>query len=259
MVQVEPTPPQEAKDFWVGRGSLARNVSAVSPCASSSWYRNWTRRCLQDWTLRRVRAHLGPRIHRCVDLGCGSGDWTTLFAELSDEIIACDVSAGFAAEARRRLHAAGHPAATVRCGDVRTFDGYRDADMVYLGAVMTYLDDSGCAALLRDVRTRIRPGGVLLSRDWCAINLGRASSRTHAWVSYHRSPADYVALATGAGFQVVELARSPAIYGEQMACDLLARGSDPAMRWLRWAVQLPWYLATLAWTRASVSFVMKPV
>jgi SAM-dependent methyltransferase len=234
---------RDAREFWIGRGHMAKDVSAVDPGTANSRYAGWTRRCMQEWTIGRARRHLGRRARRAVDLGCGFGDWTVRFAELADEIIACDVSPGFVDEARRRLREAGHPAATVALGDVRGFSAYDDADLVYLGAVLMYLDDAGCLSVLRGVRERIAADGVLLSRDWCAIRLGRARVNRQPWFSAHRRPRRYVELAEQSGFRVVEWASSPAIYSEAVA----------------WPAGWLWLAASLFWTRASVSFVMRPV
>jgi SAM-dependent methyltransferase len=234
---------RDAREAWIERGDMAKDVTAVDPGSTNSRYANWTRRCLQDWTLARARRDLGRRARRAVDLGCGFGDWTVRFAEMADEIIACDVSPGFVDEARRRLRESGHPAATVACSDVRTFTAYGDADLVYLGAVLMYLDDAGCLSVLRGVRERIAPDGLLLSRDWCAIRMGRARVNRSPWFSMHRRPRRYLEPAEQSGFRVVAWAASPAMYREAVA----------------WPVGWLWLAASLLWTRASVSFVMRPV
>jgi SAM-dependent methyltransferase len=250
-------PPVDQNRFWIARGRLPMGPSAVTPGKPDTPYQRWKRRCLQEWTVRRVRRHLGGRFARAVDLGCGYGDWTVLFAVMADEIVACDVSPGFVAEAERRLRAAGHPAASVVCADVRSFDAFEETDFIYLGAVLMYLDDADCLAVLRRVRERIRGGGLLVSRDWCAINAGRPSLQTGDWFSVHRRPRRYEEFVRAAGFRVVERAASPAIYGEHMAHVLSGR-RERLTRVLRGPARLCWRAATLGWTRASVSFVMRP-
>lgn len=238
----------DATRFWIPRGEMGKTVDAVVPNARDSRWERWARRCLQSWAVDRARRHLGQRWRRVVDLGCGFGDFTTRFAAHADEVVGCDVSPGFVETARERLHATGHDAFEIACCDLRQFTDFRDVDLAYLGAVMVLMEDADCLTVLRTIRERIRPTGILLSRDWCAVHLGRRQRNTNNWFSIHRRPSDYVALAERAGFRVVEQTPSWAIYGECMA---------PA-RWLRWPVQLPWRLASLAVVRASVSFAMRP-
>lgn len=247
------TNPSDATDFWIDRGHLPKNEAAVSPGHSDSRLNNWTRGLLRDFTLRRARQHLG-RTGTLVDLGCGYGDFTAALAPLADKVIACDVSPDFVRAARKRL--ASHPDATVTCEDVRTFRAFDSASLVYLGAVLMYFDDDDCLALLRDLRARLRPDGVVISRDWCAIQLGRETRNTDPTFSIHRRPARYAQLAAAAGLRVVESNASPSIYAEQLAHRLTHH--EPATRLLRWPLRLLLRLATLPWRRASVTFVMKP-
>ncbi len=247
----------DACDFWIARGD-GTTVSAVCPGSDDTWYARWRRECLQDWTLARMRRHLGARCRRAVDLGCGYGDWTVQLAALAHEVIACDVSPGFVEQTRARLRVAGHTAAQVTVADVRRFDDYRDADLICLGAVLMYLEDEDCRRLLRRVRERIAGDGLFVSRDWCALRLGRAGAKLNPWFSVHRRARNYREMIEQAGFRVIESATSPAVYGELVAARLLARGRDQLIRWLRWPAALPWYVASLAWTRGSVTFVMRP-
>ena len=88
-------------------------------------------------------------------------------------------------------------------------------------------------------------------------NAGRPSRRTGDWFSVHRRPRRYEAFARAAGFRVIERAASPSIYGEHMAHVVSGRRAG-LTRVLRWPARLAWGAATLGWTRASVSFVMRP-
>jgi len=240
------SPRQDATSFWIDRGAMAKTQTAVSPTGSDSKWNRWTRQALQAWTIRRARALGGDRMARVADLGCGFGDWTAKLAELADEIIACDVSPGFVAEAQARL--AGHPAAHVHVADVRTFDDYADCNLIYLGGVMTYLGDEDSLALLKKVRTRLAPGGVLLGRDWCAIGLGRQEIRTAPWFSMHRRPERYAELARQAGYEIIEVTPSPYIYGEQLAGAGAMTGP----------LKVGFRAITLHWLRGSVSYALRP-
>ncbi len=251
-------PGGDARDFWIARGEMT-GVNAVAPGCRNARYESWTRGCLQSWTLRRARHLLGRPCGRAVDLGCGFGDWTVQLAAMADDVVACDIAPGFVEETRRRLREAGCPSATVACDDVRRFAAYRDADLVHLGAVLMYLDDAGCAAVLRLVRERIATDGVLIGREWCAIRLGRSLVNRNPWFSVHRRARRYVEMAEAAGFRAVESLASPSIYGDVLAARWLARRRDAAPVWSRWLVGAPWYAASLFWTRGTVSFVLRPV
>lgn len=238
----------DATSFWIDRGALAKTQVAVSPTGSDSRWNRWTRKALQAWTVRRAQALGGARLRRVADLGCGYGDWTAALAEIADEVIACDVSPGFVDEAKARL--AGHPSARVEVADVRTFDNYADCHLIYLGGVLTYLGDDDALALLTKTRGRLANDGFVLGRDWCAIGLGKQETRTAPWFSMHRRPERYAELARQAGFDVVELAPSPYIYGEQLA--------GGAGRMMTAPLRVGFRAVTLHWLRGSVSYALRP-
>ncbi|MGE3765797.1 MAG: hypothetical protein AB7L94_26285, partial [Kofleriaceae bacterium] len=87
-----------ASDFWIQHGRSAAGVTAVEPYIRWHGYHARSRRALQRWTIDRLRADR-PRYRIGVDLGCGNGEWTELFAPLCNELHACDVSPDFVAQA----------------------------------------------------------------------------------------------------------------------------------------------------------------
>ncbi len=224
---------------WIDRGALAPTASAVCPGSSDSWWLRFQRRQLQAWGWRRVMQHTGGRVELAVDLGCGYGDWAERLATIARRIVAVDVSPGFVAQTRARL--AHHPDAHVACHDVRTFGDYDRAELVHLGGVLTYVEDAAAAEVLARVRDRLTPHGIVHTRDWCAINLGRTSRQHRNGIdSVHRTPAQYVALARAAGLRVIEVRRMASILGEQLA---------------PWLPSGLFRLATSFATRGSVSFL----
>ena len=229
------------QEFWIDRARSVDGALAVHPKSRSERYDAWSRRMLQQWTLDRVRG-LAPRYRRFVDLGCGHGDWTELFATVADEIYACDVAPAFVDQTRARV-----PRAAVACTDVRSYELPPRIDLAYLGAVLMYLPDGDALELLGRVHAHARPGAVVVTRDWCTLNLGRRTEQPDArYFSIHRRPADVCDLAVAAGFTCVELRSSPSIYGEVMA---------GRRRALAWPLRGAWRLATLHWQRASHTFV----
>lgn len=200
-----------------------------------------TRRLLQAWTIRRLRA-LQPRFARCVDLGCGFGDWTAQFAEIADEVHGCEVASAFVERARQRL-----PSAHIACCDLLEYEIPANTDLVYLGAVLMYVDDDDALAVLRRIRAAVAPGAYVVWRDFCAFNLGhRAVNRARDRFSVHRRPSELRELARRAGLEVLELRASPSIYAEVLGG-----------RWLQWPLRAVLRLATLGWCRASHTLVMR--
>src|SRR5690606_6643939 len=134
----------------------------------------------------RIRADR-PRYRRCVDLGCGPGDWAALFAPLCDELFACEIAPHFVARARANTR--GHPARAIRCEDERTYESPTGVDLVFAGSVLTYLSDDEARRLLFRIRAAAAPGAHVVVRDWCTMNLGRPCVNTTTGFSVHRLPA----------------------------------------------------------------------
>jgi SAM-dependent methyltransferase len=224
-------PRHAARDYWLGRSAALDSARAVHPDTRWLAYDLWTRGMLQRWTLARLRA-ARPRYRRIVDLGCGPGDWTARFSELTDEIHACDVSPAFVATARSRV-----PAAEITCADVRAYEIPRGFDLAYVGAVLMYVPDRDALDVLARLRAAAAPGALVVVRDFCAYGLGRrkVDTRDGGYTVYRRAR-ELRALVEAAGLRVGELRASPRIYGEVMG--------GRVMRVL-------WQLATLHWARAS--------
>ncbi len=188
--------------MWLDRARRLSGTAAVHPDTRWLRYDTWTRWLLQRWTLARVRAALAGGRARCaVDLGCGFGDWTALFAELAGEIHACDLAPSLAAAERRRV--AWHPAARIEVADVRAFALPRALDFAYVGAVLMYLDDADAADVLARVRDGAAPGALVVIRDFCAFNSGRHADRGSV---VYRRPSEVIALAARAGLALVDRA-----------------------------------------------------
>jgi SAM-dependent methyltransferase len=190
--------------------------------------------------LKRIKT-VKPRFHRALDLGCGYGDWTSLFAPLCDEIHACDVAPEFAAHTFLRL--AQHRAAYVKCEDIRDYEVPDELDFIYVGAVLCYIDDADVLDVMRRLRAAATRDAMLVMRDYCTFNLGRP---TRYETSIHRDPRRLRDLAELAGFRCLEVRSSPSIYGEEMAGNA---------RWLRWPLRTGWRTATVMWQRASYTLV----
>ncbi|HTR53758.1 MAG TPA: class I SAM-dependent methyltransferase [Kofleriaceae bacterium] len=233
-----------ARDTWLERARVLSPERAVHPDTRWLAYDLWTRRMLQRWTLRRLRADR-PRFRRVVDLGCGFGDWTVRLGALSDELHACELAPELAAEAQRRL--AGHRAARVECADIRDWEVPRGLDLAYLGGVLMYLSDREATDVVRRVRAAAAPGALVVIRDFCAFGRGRRSEDARTGTIYRRV-SELVAIAQRVGLCVERVRSSPSIYGEVMGGPVLG-----------WPLRAVWRVATLHWARASHTVIARAI
>lgn len=220
---------------WLQRAATLAPERAVHPDTRWLGYDLWARRMLQRWTLARLA---GRRYRLAVDLGCGYGDWTARFAELADEVRACELAPELAARARAAV--APYPRAFVACCDVRDFAVPRGFDLLYAGAVFMYLPDADVLDVLRRARAAAASGALVVVRDFCAYGRGRRAEQDG---TIYRRARELAGLVVRAGFAVSELRASPSIYGELMG---------------GWPLRILWRLATLHWARASYTLVSCP-
>lgn len=245
----------DAKQFWIERGNASAVTGlSVTPNATSAASVAWARARLQNWTLERLLRH-GANFDHFVDLGCGFGDFTAVLGREARQITACDVSPDFVAATKQRLIAIGQANARVSACDVREFLDYQDATCIYLGGVLTYLDDADVARVLRQAHERLAPGGLVGARDWCAMGLGREQTYNQPWFSVHRRPESYVRMFREAGFELLEEASSLVIYAEQVPREMLH--SQRAARVTAFLPRLLAQTANYLVTRGSVTFILR--
>jgi SAM-dependent methyltransferase len=232
-------PSKTANDFWVQYGKRAAGVTAVEPYIRWHGYHARSRRALQRWTVDRLRADR-PRYRLGVDLGCGNGEWTELFAPLCDEVHACDVSPDFVAQARARM--AWHRAASVEVSDLRSFPIPKGADFIYVGAAFMYLQDRAVSEVFRNIVANAADNAHVVVRDYCTFNLGLRTEYPLQGHSIHRPASHLIDLATEAGLRCDEARSSFSIYGE------LGGSGVPG---LQWPLRALFRFITIPWTRAS--------
>ena len=111
--------------------------------------------------LREFRRHIprSPTSLRCVDLGCGSGEFTSRLTSLGLELYGMDLSPSLVALAQARVEGA-----TFRVGDIED-TGFEPAsfDLVVLSGVLHHFPDP--AQVARECARILKPGGLALAYD----------------------------------------------------------------------------------------------
>lgn len=133
----------------------------------------------ESW-VRPAFARLGDVAgRRVLDYGCGHGMAAVVLARAGARATACDLSAGYVAEARRRAAANGVAVACVQADAQRLPFAAGSFDAVWGHAILHHLDVPTAAGELKRV---LRPGGVcVLCEPWGGNPLLRAARR---WLPY---------------------------------------------------------------------------
>jgi SAM-dependent methyltransferase len=191
-----------AQDFWLDRLGVAHRFNA--------------------WVFSRFRRHLGRNV---LEVGCGSGNFTTLIAADGRQVTGCDLHAPYVDIARARL--AGYPQARVLCADATQAafgDGY---DTVVLLDVLEHIADD--VGFLTRLRATLRPGGRIILKvpayRWLYCGMDRAIGH---YRRYDR--ASLRATLRAGGFEVVEQRyfNMFAVLGWFLNGKLLKRTTPPA-------------------------------
>ncbi len=112
---------------------------------------------MQDWV-----AAVGPS-SRVLDIGCGSGTWTELFAGRFASVIALEQSPPMLEAARARL--APYSNVELVNQDARDPLPPGPFGLVFVGGLCMYLSDSDATTLVRSVVERLADGGCVIFRE----------------------------------------------------------------------------------------------
>jgi SAM-dependent methyltransferase len=157
---------------------------------------------LEQAVIDRWFAGLGPTAS-VLDVGCGAGAWTELFAQRYGRIVGVDASAHMLAAARRRL--AGYEDVELVQGNALTVTLDGEFQGVLVGGVLMYLDRADAVALL--VRLGgLAPKGKIILRE-SGIRSG-IEWQTNTYPVVYRSLQEYEAMAGEAGLRVISVERN---------------------------------------------------
>jgi 2-polyprenyl-3-methyl-5-hydroxy-6-metoxy-1,4-benzoquinol methylase len=105
--------------------------------------------------------------HRVLDLGCGNGQFTFMLATVAEAIDACDLSGALIEQARQRAQDQAVKNVRLWVEDIIWMQPRQSAyDLAScMGVLSTVVDDWAYRAVIRTLRTSLRPGGLLLLRE----------------------------------------------------------------------------------------------
>ena len=158
-----------------------------------------------------------PRAGRVLDLGCGAGAWTKIFADRYDSVVGFEQSSTMAAAARTLL--APFPGAKVVEGDVRKDLPTGPFDLVFLGGLCMYLNDSDAVAMLRSLKERLASGASIVLRE-STVPRGKLTLRGD-YQAVYRNVSLYQDLFRRAGFPTSEFRRNYAYTSMEVAVELV--------------------------------------
>ena len=148
--------------FWDGSGSNAAAMSMMAhehnlPPRSAAYRLQSEINTLSNWMA------VLPLNARVLDVGCGAGAWVELFAQNYETVIGVERSAIMVDAARERVAHLSN--AQIIVGDVRTDLPPGTFDLIFLGGMCMYLNDTDLVALVSELKQRLAKDGIVILRE----------------------------------------------------------------------------------------------
>ncbi len=138
-----------------------------------------------------------------LDLGCGSGAWTALFAQRYGRVVGVEQSTRMIADARERLRDMKNVQLIEGDGLKAPIKGKFQG--AFFGGMLMYLNRDDAVKLLARV-AKLVPDGRIILRESCGRN--RVEMKTGDYHVAYRSPDEYAAIAAEAGLRVRAVERN---------------------------------------------------
>ena len=138
-----------------------------------------------------------------LDLGCGSGAWTALFAQRYGRVVGVEQSARMVADARERLRDMKNVQLIEGDGLNAPITGKFQG--AFFGGMLMYLNRDDAVKLLARV-AKLVPDGRIILRESGGRN--RVEMKTGDYHVAYRSPDEYAAIAAEAGLRVRAVERN---------------------------------------------------
>ncbi len=176
---------------------------------------------------------------RVLDLGCGAGAWTEIFAKRYKAVVGVDRSPLMVKAARERV--ARLPNVEIFEGDGRNNLPEESFDMIFLGGLCMYLKNADVVALLHSLKHRLSKEGSIILRE-STVRQG-ASLAQGEYQAVYRSVGLYNQLLEDAGPFRVEVRRNYGYTSMVTAEELV----DLRRKWLPFLPKESPTLGSLTW------------
>ena len=151
-----------------------------------------------------------------LDIGCGSGSWTALFAQRYRRVVGIEQSAKMAADARGRLR--GLTNVEIIEGDCLEVPIEGQFQGAFFGGLLMYLNREDAVRLLARVAKLIPDGKIILRESSSPRSV---EVRTGEYPVAYRSPEEYTAIAAEAGLRVRAVERNRGYARMEVAVNLV--------------------------------------
>ena len=158
-----------------------------------------------------------PRAGRVLDVGCGAGTWTKIFADRYGSVVGIEQSPTMVVAAQTLL--APCPSAKIVEGDIREDLPEGPFDLIFLGGLCMYLNDLDVVAILRSLKDRLASGASIVLRE-STVPQGKLTPRGD-YQAVYRNVMLYQDLFRQAGFPTSESRRNYAYTSMEVAVELV--------------------------------------
>jgi SAM-dependent methyltransferase len=151
-----------------------------------------------------------------LDVGCGAGAWTTLFARRCRRVVGIDLSSKMLAAAAAQLGGLGN--VELIEGDALEVPLEGPFDGAFVGGVLMYMNRDDAVRLLARLRALVPTGPIVLRES--TVRSGVEVKNADYQVVY-RSPSEYGAIAKDAGLRVKAVERNRGYADMEVAVEIV--------------------------------------
>ena len=143
---------KRAQDFWEQRQKKAAPGGLTGYLLDQAPESVGRHRFQGEWAdLRHFLASEAVRRDRCLDVGCGTGEWLAALAGEFKRVEGWDTAPSMIKASRRSLAKKGLRNATLKLGPVTRRPGEAVFDLIFVGGVLMYTPDTELGGLLKKI------------------------------------------------------------------------------------------------------------